>query len=264
VSPQSKEKNPELSIITINYQTDDLVVNLVKKLVPRLGVEIIIVDNSPTDSLHHKLSKRSDIRYFFTGKNLGFSGGNNFGLARARGEWLLLLNSDTLVTTAEILRMLEHTRRQGYLVSAPKLIQPDGKIQNNVGYFDSFLKHPLNYLFARPRFLKCSSIKEPIQVDLLTGSAMLIHNSVFKQIGLLDEKNFFMYYEDIDFSYRLHQKGVPVLYDPDVRILHLGGASSDQDTRQKNKNYQHGLTVYLTKNRGYLYAKINNLFHFLA
>ncbi|KKT31085.1 MAG: WsbD [Candidatus Collierbacteria bacterium GW2011_GWC2_44_18] len=264
MSPQSKENNPELSIITINYQTDDLVVNLVQKLVPRLGVEIIIVDNSPTDSLHHKLPKRSDVQYFFTGKNLGFSGGNNYGLSKARGEWLFLLNSDTLVSTEDVLKLLSETKKCKYLVSAPKLIQPDGKIQNNVGYLDSFFKHPLNYLFVRPRFLRCSSVKEPIQVDLLTGSAMLIHNSVFKQIGLLDEKNFFMYYEDIDFSYRLHQKGVSVLYDPDVRILHLGGASSDQDTRQKNKNYQHGLNIYLKKNRGSLALVLNRLFHFIS
>jgi hypothetical protein len=259
-----KEKEINLSIITINYQTDKLVTDLLTKLTPKVGVEILIVDNSPTDSLRDKLPKRTDIRYYFTGKNLGFSGGNNFGLARARGEWLLLLNSDMLVTSAELLRLLDHTKRQGCLISAPRLIQPDGQIQNNVGYFDSFFKHPLNYLFARPRFLKCSSVKEPTHVDLLTGAAMLIHDSVFKQIGLLDEKNFFMYYEDIDFSYRLHQKGIPVLYDPDVKIIHFGGASSDQDTRQKNRNYQHGLNVYLKKHRSSLAPVLNSLFHFFT
>jgi len=259
-----KEKEINLSIITINYQTDNLVIDLLKKLTPQVGVEILIVDNSPSDSLRARLPTRSDLKYFFVGKNLGFSGGNNFGLARARGEWLLLLNSDTLVTSAELLRLLERTRRQGCLVSAPRLIQPDGKIQDNVGYFDSFLQHSFNYLFARPRFLKCSEVTKPLEVDLLTGAAMLIHKSVFQKVGLLDDKNFFMYYEDIDFSYRLHQKGIPVLYDPDVKVIHFGGASSDQDTRQKNKNYQHGLSVYLKKHRGNLARTLNNIFHFLS
>src|SRR3989344_5197474 len=104
-----KEKNINLSIITINYQTDNMVIDLLKKLTPQVGLEIIIVDNSPSDTLRARLPKRNDLKYFFVGKNLGFSGGNNFGLARARGEWLLLLNSDTLVTSAELLRLLEHT-----------------------------------------------------------------------------------------------------------------------------------------------------------
>jgi GT2 family glycosyltransferase len=259
-----KEKNISLSVITINYQTDKLVTDLLTKLTPHAGLEVILVDNSPSDTLRAKLPKRNDVKYFFVGKNLGFSGGNNFGLARAKGEWLFLLNSDTLISTEEVLKLLSETIKSKHLVSAPKLVQPDGKIQNNVGFFDSFLQKPVNFLFARPRFLPCSSVNKPVQVDLLTGAAMMIHNSVFKQTGLLDDKNFFMYFEDIDFSYRLHQKGIPVLYDPDVKIIHFGGASSDQDTRQKNKNYQHGLGVYLKKHRGNLARTLNNIFHFLS
>lgn len=259
-----KEKNIELSIITINYQTDDLVINLVKKLVPRLGVEIIIVDNSSTNSLRLKIPKRSDVRYFFTGKNLGFSGGNNYGLSRARGEWLFLLNSDTLVSTEDALELLSETKKRKYLVSAPKLIQPDGKTQNNVGFFDSLFRNPLNFLFARPRFLKCSEVRKPTEVDALTGAAMMIHNSVFHQIGLLDEKNFFMYFEDLDFSYRLKKSGIKVLYNPNIKIIHFGGASSDQDTGQKNQNYQHGLDVYLKKHRGNLAKTLNDIFHFFS
>ena len=230
-----KEKNINLSIITINYQTDNLVIDLLKKLTPKVGVEIIIVDNSPSDTLRAGLPNRNDLKYFFVGKNLGFSGGNNFGLARARGEWLLLLNSDTLVSTEDVLALLSETKKSKNLVSAPKLIQPDGKTQDNVGYFDSFFVHPLNYLFVRPRFLNCSSVNQPIQVDLLTGAAMLIHSSVFTRIGYLDDQNFFMYFEDLDFSYRLNRAGIEVLYYPKVKIVHFGGASSDQDTRQKKQ-----------------------------
>ena len=93
---------------------------------------------------------------------------------------------------------------------------------------------------------------------------MLIHKSVFEKIGLLDDKKFFMYFEDIDFSYRLHKAGIKVLYCPKIKIIHLGGASSDQDTRQKNKNYQHGLQTYLNKHRGSVICWINNIFHCLS
>jgi len=260
----TREKNPELSIVIINYQTDDLVVNLVQKLVPRFGVEIIIVDNSPTDSLHHRLPKRSDVRYFFTGKNLGFSGGNNYGLSKASGEWSFLLNSDTLVTMEDVLELLSETKKQKYLVSAPKLTQPDGKTQNNVGFFDPFLRNPINFLFVRPRFLQCSKVHEFTEVDALTGAAMMIHSSVFRRVGLLDEKNFFMYFEDLDFSYRLKKTGIKVLFNPSIEVVHFGGASSDQDTRQKNQNYQQGLSVYLKKHRGILVLWLNKILHLLA
>jgi len=259
-----KEKKPELSIVIINYCTDDLVLNLLRKLNSRPGVEIILVDNSPVETLSKQLPKRNDVHYYFTGQNLGFSGGNNYGLARASGDWLFLLNSDTLVTTEQVLTLLSETKKSKYLASAPKLMQLDGKTQNNVGFFDSFFRNPINFIFIRPRFLNCGSTEKPTEVDLLTGAAMLVHSSVFCRVGRLDDKNFFMYFEDLDFSYRLYRAGIKVLYYPKVKIIHFGGASSDQDTRQKNKNYQHCLSVYLRENRGLLAVMLNNLFHFLS
>lgn len=259
-----KEKNIELSIITINYQTDKLILDLLDELKPHTGVEVIVVDNSPTDSLRTKLPKRKDLTYLFANENLGFSGGNNLGLASAKGEWVFLLNSDTLASTRDILRLLAVTQKKKLKVSAPQLIQLDGKIQNNVGYFDSFSQNPANYIFVRPRFVNCSQIDSPVVADLATGAALLIHRSVIERIGSLDAKRFFMYFEDLDFSYRLHRAGIKVLYYPDVKIIHFGGASSDQDTRQKNKNYQQGLNTYLKKHRGFLINWLNNKLHFLT
>lgn len=257
-----KEKNIDLSIITINYHTDELILDLLEKLSPHRGVEIIIVDNSKTDSLRQKLPHRKDIHYFFAGENLGFAGGNNLGLSCARGDWLMLLNSDTLVSTRDVLKLLSATKSRNFFVSAPQLIQLDSKIQDNVALFDGLFTNPINHIFARPRFLRCNLLHEPRAVDVATGAAILVHNSVFHRVGLLDDKRFFMYFEDIDFSYRLYRQRIQVLYYPDVRILHFGGMSSDQDIRQKNLNYQNGLRVYLTKHRGRLIALLNSIFHF--
>jgi len=144
-----KEETIELSIVTINYQTDDLIIQLLEKLTPHFGVEIIIIDNSPTDSLGKKLPQRSDVKYFFTGKNLGFSGGSNLGLTKARGEWILYLNSDTIVSTKDAFDLIHSTKDRKFLVAAPKLVQPDSKIQNNVGFFDSLFVNPLNFSFRQ-------------------------------------------------------------------------------------------------------------------
>ena len=257
-------KDTKLSIIIVNYKTDGLILDLLSGITPDPSIETVIVDNSPKNILEKKLPKRHDLHYFFANSNLGFSGGNNLGISKAKGEWLFLLNSDTLTNTKDILRLLSITVKNNKVVSCPKLVQPGGVVQNNIGYFDKFIKNPINFIFARPRLIDCKRISTNTKADMLTGAAMLVHRSVFDKIGLLDDKNFFMYFEDIDFSYRLHKSGIGVLYCPSISITHLGGASSDQDTRQKNKNYQHGLQSYLKKHRGSLISWINNIFHFLS
>ncbi len=256
------EKTLPLSIVIVNFQTDDMVLQLLDDLYPNPSFEIILIDQSPENTLKPKLPKRPDVKFTYTGKNLGFSGGNNIGIVKATGEWIMLLNSDTRTSTNDILKLLEITKHNPVLVSAPKLIQPDSTVQNNVGFFDPLFVKPINAIFARPRFPDCSKIQSEIVVDLLTGAAMMIHSSVFEKIGMLDDSNFFMYFEDIDFSQRLHSQGLRVLYVPSIKIIHHGGASSDQNKRQKNFNYQQGLKAYLIKHRGYLIYFINRIFHF--
>ena len=256
--------SPKLSIVIVNYQTDGLVLDLLRGIKSNGLIEIILVDNSPKNTLEKKLPRREDLHYLFTGENLGFSGGNNLGISKARGEWLFLLNSDTVTNNSDILRLLKTTINEKYLVSCPKLIRPNGTVQNNIGYFDKFFTNPTNKIFARPRLINCTNISENTPVDLLTGTAMLIHKSVFEKIGYLDDKNFFMYFEDIDFSYRLYKTRIKALYCPGVKIIHLGGASSNQNSMQKNKNYQHGLQMYLKKHRGIVINYINNVFHLFS
>ncbi len=254
-------KTPKISLVVINYQTDSLILDLLSGLIPNKDIEIIIVDQSPINTLENKLPKRSDTFYFFTGTNLGFSGGNNYGISKSKGEWVMLLNSDTKTSSEDLLKLLDITTQNHFLVSTPKLVHPDGKTQNSVGYFDDLFYSPINYVFGRPRFVDCNELISNTSVDLLIGTAMLIHRSVFENIGLLDEKHFFMYFEDIDFSQRLCHAGIKVLYVPKIKIMHLGGMSSDQDKRQKNLNYQNGLRAYLVKHRGPVIHLLNTFLH---
>lgn len=257
-----EKENPILSIITINYKTDDLILDLLKGLIPDPKIELIVIDNSPQNTLEKKLPMRSDLVYFFANKNLGFSGGNNLGVSKAKGEWVFLLNSDTKVNTTDVLEMFDITINNPVLVSTAKLIQPNSEIQNNVGMFDPIWINPINYIFGRPRMLDCKNVHEDTLVDYATGTNIMVHKSVFDKIGYLDEKNYFMYFEDVDFCLRLHRESIKILFIPEVKILHYGGASSDKDIRQKNINYQDGLRSYLFKNRGLLIYYLNTLFHF--
>ncbi|QQG44107.1 MAG: glycosyltransferase family 2 protein [Candidatus Roizmanbacteria bacterium] len=256
-----QEKTPILSIIILNYHTENLVTDLLKKLGQEEDVEIILVDNNETDKLHNLVLKDySYVNYYSLEKNLGFSGGNNLGISKAKGEWILILNSDTLVTIDTIKKLIEKTAEQEYLAASPKLIYGNGKIQNNVAYFDSFLRDPINWLLARPRFLDCSKVLNETKVNFATAAALLIHHSVFQKIGILDDKNFFMYFEDLDLCQRMHQTGIPILYIPSISIIHLEGASANQNPTQKKVYYSRGLNNYLRKHRGIFIEKLNKLF----
>jgi GT2 family glycosyltransferase len=259
---KSKSKTPELNIVIVNYQTDDYVHDLVRSITPNPRLVITIVDNSPTDSLVARLPVRPDLKYIYSGSNLGFSAGNNLGISAQLADWYLLLNSDTKTDTDTILKLLDDTKSHKALVGTCRLVGKDGKAQDNMGYFDPLARHPTNYVFARPRFACASTINSTTQCDLLTGAVMLIHHSVFDRVGYLDHDNFFMYFEDIDFSLRLHHAHISVLYHPHITITHFGGGSSS-DKAVKSQSYQTSLHRYLLKHRGPIIATANRILRVL-
>ncbi len=251
-----QEQHPIGTIIILNYKTDDLVMQLVNRLSPHDNWDIIVVDNSPDKSLVNRLPPT--VQYIFNGQNLGYAGGNNVGIKSANGDWILILNSDIEITIDQINSLVKEAEKTNTSVIAPVLFSKDGSVQQSVGYFDSFSKNPINYIFARPRFITAPDY-ENMQVDLVTGACILVQKKVFDTIGMFDDKTFFMYFEDIDWSLRLKKAGIPILYVPSVQVVHYGGASSDQDARQKNLNYQQGLKNYIRKHRGIVIETINEI-----
>lgn len=260
--PQNKAI-PEVSVIIINYNTDQYILDLLFRIYSNdTRIEIIVVDNSDKNTLQEKLVKFPNVKYIFNNSNLGFAKANNVGVKQARGEWLYLLNSDTLTSGNDILKLKNITEKNNCLASCPRLIHRDSSIQNSIGYFDSFVKNPINCLFLRPRFVDGENINKNTSVDFCIFAAVLIHRSVINEIGLLDER-FYFYFEDIDYSYQLFKNKIPILYVADVTITHFGGISADKDKVQKNINYQKGINILLRKNRGLLIQKLNEIFKFL-
>lgn len=258
-----QEKAYLISIIILNYQTNHLVLELLRKLGNDINIEIIVIDNSPDNTLQSDIQKHFPyIIYHYSEKNLGFAAGNNIGIKQARGEWIMILNSDTETTDDDLKKLLHIAIQEKKQVIAAKLVGKDQNIQNSIGYFDSFFRNPLNWLFLRPRFIDNTYVKDNMQVDFALGAALLIHKSIFQKIGYFDT-DFFMYFEDIDFCYRLHQNNIPILYSPDVQIVHFGGASANLNIVKKSQNYYQSLNRYLTKHRGFLVMMINKLLKIL-
>jgi len=243
-------------MIVVNYHTPDLVLHMMSTLYGS-SLEMVIVDNSPTLELEKGLSRYPKAIYVKNERNLGFAGGVNAGLKVANGEWIYLLNTDAQTTPIDVLTLVHAAQEHHALVAAPQLVRDDGSIERNVGYFSGSISHVLDWLLARPRFADPHPITIPTNVDVATGGALLVHKSVFDQIGFFDEKHFFMYFEDIDFSLRLNSNRISILYVPAIKVRHSGGGSSDQDPTIKTRNYQTSLYAYVLKNRGPFVAWLN-------
>lgn len=256
----TSQETPRISLVILNYKTDEMTFRLVEKLQDE-DVEIILVDNSSSENLKIKVVGLSHVRYTDPGANLGFAGGVNYGIAQSRGEWIMLLNSDADADVQTIKTLLNKCLAANMKVATPRLVGNDSTIETNVGLFSGLLEHPINWLFLRPRFILPTV---DTKVHTATGGALLIHKSIIQKVGLLDEKNFFMYFEDMDYSYRLHNNGISILYVPSCVIKHIGGGSSDKNPTQKKQSYLTSLDRYLLKHRGPLVLWLNKIFKFLA
>ncbi|MEI6774565.1 MAG: glycosyltransferase family 2 protein [bacterium] len=254
------QKTPLVSIIILNYHTDEMTLKLVKKIQSDEDVEVVLVDNSDSKTLEHEAGSLNHTVYVNPGSNLGFAGGVNVGIHKSRGEWIFLLNSDADADISTIKNLIKKCIDKNIKVGAPRLVGNEGTIEKSVGRFSLLFENPINWLFMRPKYILPET--ESL-VHTGTGGALLIHRSIIEKVGVLDDKNFFMYFEDMDYSWRLHNAGVDILYIPSCVITHIGGGSADKNPTKKKQSYLTSLDNYLLKHRGPLVLWLNSIFHFL-
>ena len=235
----------KVSIIIVNYNTFALTCQCVQSVYNQnyeFNFEIIIVDNASVecDSLLFK-NKFPDIKLIISAENGGFARGNNQGIYVATGEYILLLNSDTIMHE----RCLEYCIQNMDLSSAKntaimgcKLQYGDGRLQISsypfkIGLKESLLDNPFFYAIARffntARHRDNSYIKGLHLVRHKTcavmGAFMFCRSKAISKVGVLDS-DFFMYYEELDWCYRFIKFGYDIEYVPAVAITHLHGSSS--------------------------------------
>ncbi len=235
----------DLSIIIVNYNTKKLLLECldsIQKCTTGLVYEVIIVDNASDDgsvvSIHkinHK--RRNKIKVIANKHNLGFTGANNQGLKEAKGEFLLLLNSDTLILDNVLKNMVDWMRdNQKVGISSCSLSNKDGSYQPSGGWFPSILKVFAWMFFLEdipfldrlikpfhPHYQK--KTKSTIFQDWVTGAFFMIRRAVVEEVGYLDE-DYFMYVEEVDYCFRAKKYGWKVALVPQGQIIHYGGGSS--------------------------------------
>lgn len=226
----------KLSIIIVNYNTNDLTkacVASIKNSQTKSSYEIIIVDNASNPAP----KQSSDYQLIKNNENLGFSKANNIGLKASRGEYKLLLNSDTEVEKGaidELINFAESNPDAG--VVGPKLLNKDGTLQASCFNFPTVFRAIRQYWFGEKGLLDKFFPKGNLAqvVDSVVGAAMLITPRAIKKVGFLDEK-YFMYFEDIDYCKKIKAAGLKVYYLPSSGVTHLHGESGKDLAKKEDQ-----------------------------
>lgn len=194
--------------------------------------ELIIVDNNSTDGSRNYLKKLErekigNLKVIYNSNNLGFGKANNQAMKTSRGEYILLLNSDTIIFDASISQTLFWlSSHPEYDMVGCRLLNKDKTIQGSVANFP-FLKTTLKMLFFDRLSAKktMNSPNKICPVDWIMGAFMLLRKDVYRKTRGFDE-SFFMYMEEVEWCYRVYKKGFQVGFYPNARVIHLGGKSS--------------------------------------
>lgn len=244
----------ELSIVIVNYRSQDKLINCLDSVARETAGqdrEIIVVDNASGDDLSRLPAKYSGLTVVNSSRNLGMGGGNNLGIKQARGEFMLVLNPDTVVQTGAIRIMLSYLKDNPTAgLVGPKLIYPDGSLQSSCSRFPSFFMPVLRRTFlgdyfrkARNRFTMDDFDHDSIRpVDWLMGSCLMFRRQLALKDGrsfapLFDER-YFMYFEDTDLCRQIWENGFRVIYDPEAVVVH--------DHQRQSAEYPWYFAVFLS------------------
>jgi len=246
----------KISIIILSWNTKSLLHDCLKSL--KGDGEVIVVDNGSTDGSVQMVQKEFPrVKLIKNQKNLGFGAANNQGIKAAQGDYLLLLNSDTVVKNDAPLKMAEFLSENPQVgVVGCRLLNPDGSLQPSAGPFPSlgvtfmmlFLEHWLKN-FVRTSFPKVT------EVDWVMGAALMTRREVIKKVGLMDE-GIFMYMDEVEWCYRIKKAGFKVFFSPEASIIHFFGGSSQTGRETPILNIYRGLIYFYQKHYSVSQLKI--------
>lgn len=231
----------DLSIVIINYNTKNLTKNCIQSIIESIqyvSYEIIVVDNSSKQSERYEplTEQKNIVRLFSNVANNGFGAACNFGAKRSNGDYLLFLNSDTLVKEDAIDKCIEYLKNHKNVGAlGVRTLLPNGDLDHgckrgfptpasSLYYFMGLdKKYPKSKKYGayRQTFVNEHQTSE---VDAVSGSFMIVPKSVYKEVSGFDE-DYFMYGEDIDLCYRIKSKDYSIVYFADAYIIHLRGQS---------------------------------------
>ena len=248
----------QLSVIILNYNVRyflELCVLSVQKALSTIDAEIIVIDNNSSDDSCEMMKQRfPNVKLIENKENSGFPKGNNIGVAQAKGEYICILNPDTVVAEDTFTKILAFAERQKNLgIVGCKLIDGAGNFlaESKRGVptpFVAFTKILGLYKFSNyfgKYYAQHLHENETGKADILVGAFMVMKRALYLEVGGFDE-NCFMYSDDIDLSYMVLQKGKSNYYFHETTVIHYKGESTLKDETYM-KRFQEAMNFFYKK-----------------
>lgn len=241
----------DLSIVSVNYNTPDLIDNLLKSITNNesriTNHEIIILDNGSEVNCADVVKKYPGVRFIQNSTNTGFTGGNNKAMKFSRGKYILMLNSDIEVLENSLGEIYDAANSyNGDAVVTGSLIFPDNTQQDSVFYLPTVTGAIKEYFLGlKGSFFMYAPTQEKIsRVEAAAMACFLIPRKILEKAGFLDER-LFTYFEDVDFCRRLKSLGIPLYYIPKAKFIHLHGATGKRlESGKTYKMLQRAAKIY--------------------
>lgn len=266
----------DLSIVVVNWNVRDLLRRCLHSILapavpdapgtwrmPGRGYrfEVLVVDSASADSSVEMVrAEFPAVQVYASDKNLGYTGGNNLGIAESRGRFVLLLNPDTQVlddAPGTMWAYLEEHPEVG--VVGPQLRYADGRVQSSRRRFPTLATALIESTLVQKWLPQHSILRDYYvldrpddavsEVDWLNGSCLLIRRGVIEKVGLLDE-GYFMYSEELDWQKRIQSAGWKVVYLPTAQVIHYEGKSSEQVRALTHIRFSRSKIRYFRKHHG--------------
>jgi GT2 family glycosyltransferase len=253
----------QISIIIVSWNTRDLLKKCLQTIYEHargISFEIFVIDNGSRDGTVEMIQNEfKEVRCMVNTVNMGFAAANNQGILSASGRYILLLNPDTELIDNALQKMIDFMENKSSCgIAGCHLLNPDKGHQDSVRRFPGFLDQTfillkLHHIF--PHFKPFDDYREKgfdyskaRIVDQVMGAFFMVRREVFEKIGLLDEKSFFNWFEEVDFCKRAYEAGFEVWYTPHAEIIHHYGQSFKQIMPiAKQKMWNKSLSMYFRK-----------------
>ena len=247
----------KLSVILVNYNVRPYLtacLDSVQRALEGIESEVFVVDNHSDDDSVEVISRDyAWVHLINNRENLGFSKANNIAIRQAQGEYILLLNPDTVVAEETLKGVIDfmdqHPKAGG---AGVRMHNADGTLapESRRAIPTPFVAARKMLGFTKRYYMSYLSWDAPAQIEVVSGAFMLLRHKAIYEVGMLDE-DFFMYGEDIDLSYRLLQGGWQNWYLPYDIVHYKGQSTSKSDFRYVHVFYQ-AMLIFFHKHYSHL------------
>ncbi len=257
---------PSISILLVSYQSELIIEQTIQHFLevsPPVDTEIIVVDNASEDRtrdiLRHRFSNHPQVSCIFNNSNNGFGSAMNLAAKKSQGKFILIANLDIVMETNILKNALKYLQSHPEAGGVSPKIIDHGEVQVATArrYFslitlcieDTFLSRLFPSLVKKYISLQNFNPSIPQPIPVSTGCFLLMSKELYIEIGGFDE-SFFLYFEDIDLTWRIFQIGKPVHYLPEICIQHNSCNSSHVKTYFRRKHWHRAIFLYSRKHLG--------------